>query len=231
MKKLLFALAIAAVLPSALCAQSEFKPTGDSVRVAAELFLTPASFSVDYDDIEGTPSFSNTSISIPSYGAKVRVFKNQWAFRMQLGLNSTIAGSSMETSSAPGSSATESHSSESYTSFALVPGFEYHFKGSKRVSPYVGAEVGLLLNSNGRNSRTAGELTDSYSNTRTGFVFNALTGFDVYVCKGLYLGAELGFGVKSMCVEKDVEETYESRSVLTNIGFVATPAIRVGWLF
>lgn len=228
MKKSVFLVAILAIIPfMAYAQQKKFKP--DTLKVATEVFFSPISFSIGYDNLTGDPTIDGSSISIPSYGAKVRVFTGgHWAFRMQLGLNSDIYNDVSQTTS--GSSTYKTRSSESYTTFSLVPGFEYHFKGTERVSPYVGAEVGLLLNANNTAMKTDGQ-SDSDSEVNAGFVLNAVTGFDVYLCKGLYLGAELGFGITSSRVSSYDSGNTKNHSGLTSVGFTATPAIRVGWLF
>jgi hypothetical protein len=94
--------------------------------------------------------------------------------------------------------------------------------------------------------------------TRTGKMFfgiNALTGFDVYVYKGLYLGAELGLGytyslaLKGTVKGEETTTTWNAHSDETNtntseidelfndkitdgrFNFKCNPMIRLGWRF
>lgn len=94
--------------------------------------------------------------------------------------------------------------------FTFRPGYEIHFEGTDRLSPYIGAEVDF-----GTGSRTSEQErfsrigviendqvsvngavdwmhTEKQSYTRWGF--NLVAGFDFYFADHVYLGAELGFG-------------------------------------
>ena len=74
-----------------------------------------------------------------------------------------------------------------------------------------------------------------------GFGVNVFTGVDVYLCKGLYLGFELGLGYDSMNYKRGTTTTVsgstttETDGTTSNLqsrfGFHATPSLRVGWNF
>lgn len=74
-----------------------------------------------------------------------------------------------------------------------------------------------------------------------GFGVNVVTGVDVYLCKGLYMGFELGLGYDSMNSKRgstkveaggNTVETDGDRSTLDNFfGFHAQPQLRIGWHF
>jgi hypothetical protein len=93
---------------------------------------------------------------------------------------------------------------DSETSFTLNlrPGYEMHFGGTKRLSPYVGGELDLgYMTSASRTETQVDESTINYSRTTnaggSGAItlgLNGVAGFDYYFAQNLYLGAEFGFG-------------------------------------
>ncbi|MEP2773580.1 MAG: hypothetical protein ABJH05_15615 [Fulvivirga sp.] len=91
----------------------------------------------------------------------------------------------------------------------LRPGYEHHFTGTDRISPYVGAELDFALKST-KEEDTSNDatLTGAYaSGAERGFTrigLNALLGVDFYVVKNLYLGTEIGFGFE-IINEADIE--------------------------
>ena len=123
-----------------------------------------------------------------------------------------------------------------------MPGFEYHFTKYERISPYVGGEIVLLTST----AKTKTDNTENDDKTETkrpglGFGVNVFTGVDVYLCKGLYLGFELGLGYDSMNYKRGTTTTVsgstttETDGTTSNLqsrfGFHATPSLRVGWNF
>ncbi|WP_283388928.1 hypothetical protein [Barnesiella viscericola] len=70
---------------------------------------------------------------------------------------------------------------------------------------------------------------------------NVFTGVDVYLCKGLYLGFELGLGYESMNTQRGTTTIVSGSNTNENKGnqatlesafrFHATPSLRVGWCF
>ncbi|MFO8066179.1 MAG: outer membrane beta-barrel protein [Bacteroidales bacterium] len=130
------------------------------------------------------------------------------------------------------------------TDFGLTPGIEIHFPLGNRVSPYVGAELGFSTRS------TKYEYSTNFNNdniTQTGiggftqFGLNMLVGTDVAIYKGLYLGAEFGFGFSTTSFPDvvttattggvTVTETIVDNSSVFSLGTVVNPAIRLGWTF
>lgn len=114
--------------------------------------------------------------------------------------------------------------------FSFRPGFEKHFEGTDRLSPYIGAEI-VLSGSKTKISRDTivvsdftGSVTDTANtntvisapwqtkslNTSYGsstFGLNLIAGMDYYFTKNLSLGAEFGFGFYSTKY-KDYESEY-----------------------
>lgn len=123
-----------------------------------------------------------------------------------------------------------------------MPGLEYHFDKFERVSPFIGGELGFIAGNSG--SKTDNTLNDDYSVEKTpffGFGINFITGCDIYVCKGLYLGAELGLGYEYNTTGRKnteisngdtvVNEDGNSASSSHDFGFNVNPSIRIGWNF
>lgn len=94
--------------------------------------------------------------------------------------------------------------------FTIRPGYEIHFDGTDRLSPYIGAEIDFGMGSMSTETEKWGadQLSDPvpakfvvWSETEkssfTRFGINLLAGFDYYFADNLYLGAELGFGFSS----------------------------------
>jgi opacity protein-like surface antigen len=99
-------------------------------------------------------------------------------------------------------------------SFSLRPGYEKHFEGTDRLSPYVGGELVFSTTTtttisedwNGTNARpeegAVWETTTTDGSTTFGL--NLVAGTDFYFADNIYLGAELGFGF-AKTNEKDSE--------------------------
>lgn len=89
---------------------------------------------------------------------------------------------------------------------SLRPGYEHHFQGTERLSPFVGFDVDITIKSSSfsddREVATRGPIKsvsgawDSNGTERgfTRFGANFLVGADYYVVKRLYLGLEFGYG-------------------------------------
>jgi len=137
--------------------------------------------------------------------------------------------------------------------FGLTPGFEFHFGGHERLSPYAGVEFGFATKSSSTTINNWGNVQgdkflvsgmwDDFSNRAfSAITFNLLAGVDYYIYKGLYFGAEIGLGLTSFTFKKvkiDITdaatsitvsaEIPEAKESIFNDNFV--PAIRLGWKF
>ncbi len=92
--------------------------------------------------------------------------------------------------------------------FSIRPGYEKHFPGTDRLSPYVGAELQFSMertsltrefhDGNTEESDLAPEDRQVWDMTVTtgssSFGLNGLAGFDFYFTDNLYIGAELSLG-------------------------------------
>ena len=104
----------------------------------------------------------------------------------------------------------------------IKPGFEKHFAGTNRLSPYMGAELDFAGQSSKEVTPVAIDANDdayvvTEKNKNKGGFFrigvNVLAGFDVYVTKHLYLGTELGFGFQMVNFSDYTKETDYPSSV------------------
>jgi hypothetical protein len=111
----------------------------------------------------------------------------------------------------------------------LRPGYEHHFAGTDRLSPYIGFDVDLAIKSSSfSDDRTSAQNPGQYSKisgawdsngTERGFSrfgANFLIGADYYIIKRLYLGIEFGYGFQVIS-SSDITLT-------PRVGIAPTPA-------
>ena len=89
--------------------------------------------------------------------------------------------------------------------FSINPGYEYHFDGTDKLSPYIGGELSYSktstkLSDESYNATQIRTLTTKTSNSTIGL--RILAGGDYYFTDKIYLGAELGFGFTRTSREK-----------------------------
>jgi hypothetical protein len=113
-------------------------------------------------------------------------------------------------------------STSSQSTFSIRPGVEYHFKGTKRLDPYVSADVefGLVGGMNIGVSRDVQDTTGTAQTTRTitedgGFSVGAKLGLGMnyYISKKLFIGAEYGMGFYSIASGGDKQDVTQFRPV------------------
>lgn len=106
------------------------------------------------------------------------------------------------------------------TTVGLNFGYEKHFTGTKRLSPYIGIDLALSNKSSSQTSSINNNETKVkgawMSNTQNGFSYderayfsyglNLVSGFDFYIAQNFYFGYELGFGFNKISF-KDIEVT------------------------
>ncbi len=130
----------------------------------------------------------------------------------------------------------------------LRAGLEFHFPGTKRLSPYWGFELQFLSQGynaeetdDGDVTEVRGQQVDALGNfgERGYFSFGgtALLGFDLYLAKNFYMGAELGLSANSRSF-KDTEVTFNGTSSIIQtggnefrLGINANNLIRIGYAF
>jgi hypothetical protein len=127
------------------------------------------------------------------------------AFRLGFGLSySSDKADSVFASNMTANSTVKSKYSNNKLGFNIRPGIEKHFEGTNRLSPYMGAELDIALQSSKEVTPTGINAKDEFfvvteKNKNKGGFFrmgvNLVAGFDCYVTKHLYMGSELGFGL------------------------------------
>ncbi len=174
-------------------------------------------------------------------GVKYRSFTSSttaWRASVSLNLNTSSSTTTVEN--------VDFQSSSSNFGIAVAPGYEWHFAGTDRLSPYVGAEVSIGF---GRTTTNAdveasdGDIVDLRTMAMSTFNAGAgvFAGFDFYFADNVYLGAELNFGLMLTSAgdttsefldgEDDIEEEVTPGSNSFSVGEGAVGSIRVGFLF
>lgn len=140
-------------------------------------------------------------------------------------------------------------------------GIEKHFKGTRRLSPYIGADFGIAYKTSNQKSKQNGEeieikgcwreytyyqVPNSYYVTITtytergyvGLVASAFTGVDFYVSKNLFVGIEFQYELRYKLFQKieiiDSDSNTNSPDIKGNeFGFGARVinGIRIGYVF
>ncbi|RYD71195.1 MAG: hypothetical protein EOP53_24085 [Sphingobacteriales bacterium] len=220
MKKLLLTAAVVSLAAGATLAQdSDFKATAGNKTLEANVNL--------FGKGDSTISLMNNHLN----QIKVRYFMNENT-ALRLGFNVGI-----HTETEPGATSGDKTTNRSFT-LSIMPGIEKHFEGTDRLSPYIGAEVGIALDSR---KTTVVEDGKTFATTGTSdgkrgyfqFGLNALAGFDFYVARHLYVGYELGFGV---IVKSDSDVTpdggtAEAGNTHFELGPNVMNGVRVGFVF
>ena len=139
-------------------------------------------------------------------------------------------------------------------SLRLSPGYEHHFAGTNRFSPYIGGGIDLgfsrtSLKSDFQvldesfyvryvNGQAGGEGPTQKEYVSIGA--NAFAGFDYYITKGIYLGTELGLGLThynylGVKLKSDVDGFEEPEAIKqggsTTINKRVNGSLRLGFLF
>lgn len=133
-------------------------------------------------------------------------------------------------------------------SWSVSPGFEYHFAGTDKLSPYAGVSLmfgGMKNNSTTTNS-DGNSWVDQYSseNESKGSMFGwgLVAGVDFYFAENIFVGAEFGYmGMSYTDKGGSSSVTMGGTTVSSTIpadtwksssrGFGAQAGIRLGWRF
>lgn len=132
-----------------------------------------------------------------------------------------------------------STSKESNISFGLLPGFEYHFVQSDRISVFAGARVGFFLQNQSESTdyEESSYYDRSYKRSGFGFQAGAFTGVDYHLTSHLYIGAEIGLDYNFFSLGRGKttigsETTKGGNSYSSgSFGIKVTPSLRLGWTF
>lgn len=159
-------------------------------------------------------------------GIRLRLFNadGTGAIRVRLGLGGTndvtVREQSYVAANANKTVVPELYDTKKSFNFSIRPGYEIHFDGTDRLSPYVGAELLFATGSETliKEFQDGVNATDDADPAKwstweaerkrgtTTFGLNAVAGFDFYFVDNLYLGAEIGFGFQTK-KHKDQEIT------------------------
>lgn len=124
------------------------------------------------------------------------------------------------------------------TLFSVNPGVSYVFDGTDKLSPYVGGELefGITSTKNTDESEHNKTVTKNENGFNT-FGVAAVSGFNFYFAKNIFIGAEVKLGVemqidKKPSVEADGKTTKtETKSHDLVFQPQAVPTLRLGWAF
>jgi hypothetical protein len=131
--------------------------------------------------------------------------------------------------------------------YGLLPGIEKHFKGTKRLSPFIGGEL-ILAGRSSSGSITAGTNTrringawlDGSNRSFFNFGLNGIIGCDYYISQHFYMGIEGGYGFSLISngdiVTTDISGTQTQTTTITGgsaftLGPNFNSAIRLGFAF
>lgn len=125
----------------------------------------------------------------------------------------------------------------------LAPGIEKHFAGTERLSPYIGAELPISLQSaryEDDNVEIEGSTSSNQYAGNRSFVavgLNAVAGTDFYVARNFYLGFEVGLGLRyqkngDVEINRNIgsDETIEGTHGINFSPFV-NGGLRIGFVF
>ncbi len=172
-------------------------------------------------------------------------FASNMAIRFGLGFDgSKVENNFAENGDGTGALGTQELKSSGW---AVAPGFEYHFTGTDRLSPYLGLSVAI---GGGKSTETWSNFdgegyNDLYSNAEiespySSFGVGILAGMDYYVAENLFLGAEFGYligsttnkeGSTTVTVDGETFNGTTPEQKASANGFGETAAIRIGWRF
>jgi len=175
---------------------------------------------LNFNPFDGSLSLNNANGQI-----KIRKFlPNDIALRLAFTLSYKNDQSKME--DPYGTYPIDSKDKRQSFMVAVNFGTEKHFSGTRRISPYIGWEIGLGYKKskeeleNNSNSKTIKGAWQTYELAYSGqnYYFttnyiergfwsagaNVLTGFDFYMAKDFYFGYEIGFGLEYLKYSKIV---------------------------
>ena len=111
--------------------------------------------------------------------------------------------------------------------FSIRPGYEKHFDGTDRLSPYIGGEIFFGMGSetltrefhspndtDNLDDFVTWEITRKQGHSTIGL--NILAGFDFYFSDNIYLGAEMGFGFASTTLKDRETEVSDNEAFIIN---------------
>lgn len=129
---------------------------------------------------------------------------------------------------------------ESKGSFGLFAGIEKHFDGTARLSPYVGADLGIEVGNETSitDNKKDNNLDTSVKGPGTFYIGGKLLfGADYYIAQSLYVGAEAGldlgcnFTGRTTATVGGITTTSEPQGSVFNLGTKVFAGFKIGFVF
>ncbi len=189
----------------------------DSLKPAAKSFGAMLNVSGLVANIDAAPQrdLLNTSSLMLRYK-----IDDQFTFRM--GIAPNIGRVKRNTTDSIGKDLVEFDSTASQSVFSIFPGVEYHLAGTKRLDPYVAAdlELGLVGQLKIATIQNTTDTTGTSKVTRTinedgGYALGARLrlGMNYFIAKNLFLGVEYGLGFSTLISGGDREDVTQFEPV------------------
>ncbi|MDP1727515.1 MAG: outer membrane beta-barrel protein [Bacteroidota bacterium] len=200
MKKTLLLVALAIVSTFAFAQKPASGDLTAEVNLDIIWGILPVSFSL--------PKQKDSAFASIPAELRFRYFiSDKGAVRLRIGLGSTSSKTAVY-------EATNTNKSEKTIkngmSLLLSPGYEMHFEGTEKLSPYFGGEFGILMvgattvdvtnasvENPGSGQVTVGDTWSSKSGSTTGIRLGIFMGADYYFTESIYVGGEFGLGLYS----------------------------------
>ncbi len=144
--------------------------------------------------------------------------KDNVALRLRLGMN--YNSNKYAVSNLQGTVISEAVSKTGF-GFTFAPGIEKHFAGTKRLSPFMGTQIGMSLSGGDRkdvsnsgyanpsnNLVISGDYYHSKSGSKFAINLGGYMGADYYFAEHIYLGAEFGIGLFGISNTSEGTEKY-----------------------
>lgn len=171
--------------------EGDTKPTAEPIKNEYKPSSGETSLEVQFEP------FGNNPIDIN--GIRARFFSSpRKAFRLNVFLRYDV-DSEITQQDDPDNNLLELRNRTAVFALNIRPGYEWHLKGTERLSPYFGCELdlGYQLSRSRTESQNNMDVNYLVNKNVDGFFragANAIAGLDFYVSKKLFLGTEFGFG-------------------------------------
>lgn len=250
MKKTLVC-ALFTVASIAVRAQSDNGSSSENAQLkpSAKTFATELNFN---------PFKGNLSLNNSLNQVKFRYFVKE-DLALRLGVNINQKDSVINSGNPYGTQSTYFENERKSTTLGINLGIEKHFKGTRRLSPYIGGEISLsnrsasqdMTNGNVNTSVKNGWIELIYQNQQlyytaivenayNRFGINAFAGFDFYMAKNFFFGYEFNLGyAKTNYKTSEVIVTGQnnnsplntSKNSSSTFGTFLVNGIRIGYAF
>jgi outer membrane protein W len=255
MKKTLLCLALAMASIVATAQKVKVDSTHSTVKPDTELKPAAGTFATElnFNPFKGNLSLNNALNQI-----KVRYFTAS-DLALRFGFNVNQRDSSTNSGTPYGTQSTFFKAERKSTTFSFNIGIEKHFKGTRRLSPYIGLDLSIGTKSASQDNSSNGATTSVKNgwldviyqgqnyynivaeNAYTRYGIAGVAGFDFYMAKNFFLGYEFNLGYAKTDY-KTVELTTtgtngnnnsntDSKNSSSTFGTSLINGIRIGYAF